>query len=169
MEKAKEKTEGRGTQMITFTVGAQEYGVDIQSVKEVIRQGEITPLPRAPSFLKGVINLRGDVIPIVDLRERFALQAGTYTESSRVIVVEVGEKSVGMVVDRVSHVIRVPEDRIEDAPAWLGGTRNEFVRGVARVDERLVVLLDMTAVLSSDEMQQIARVETAEPAFDKGL
>jgi purine-binding chemotaxis protein CheW len=157
-------------QMISFTVGEQEYGVDIQSVKEVIRQGEITALPRAPSFLKGIINLRGDVIPIVDLRERFALQAGTYSEASRVIVVEVGEKSVGMVVDRVSHVLRVSEDRIEAAPAWLGGTNSDFVRGVARVDERLVVLLDMEAVLTSDEMLQIARVEgQPEPALDRGL
>jgi purine-binding chemotaxis protein CheW len=164
------RTEGQGMQMISFNVGEQEYGVDIHSVKEVIRQGEITPLPRAPSFLKGVINLRGDVIPIIDLRERFALEAGSYSEASRVIVVEIGEKSVGMVVDSVSHVIRVPEDHIEAAPTWLGGTSGEYVRGVARVEKRLVVLLNIDAILTTDEILEIAQSNAQpEPVLDRGL
>lgn len=164
------QSSGSGMQMISFDVGGDDFGIDIHAVKEVIRLGEITPLPRAPSFLKGVINLRGDVIPIIDLREKFGLAGQAYTDMTRVIVAELGEKSVGMVVDRVSHVIRVAPDQIEAAPAWLGGLTEEFVRGVARVDRRLIVLLNVDTILTTDEMLEIVRSQkTLEPVLDRGI
>ncbi len=164
------ETKDQSMQMISFAVGGEEFGVDIQTVKEVIRIGEITPLPRAPAFLKGVINLRGDVIPIIDLRERFGLASEAYSEMTRVIVTEIGEKSVGMVVDRVSHVIRVAQSQIEAAPPWLGGLTGEYVRGVARVEKRLIVLLNMDTILTTDEMIEIDRsAKSLEPALDRGI
>jgi len=94
-------------QLISFSMGNEDYGVDIQTVKEVIRFKAITRLPKAPDFVKGVINLRGDIIPIIDLRERFGMEQKEYTDMTRVIVVEVDGRSIGTVVDSVSHVIRI--------------------------------------------------------------
>jgi purine-binding chemotaxis protein CheW len=124
-------------QLISFVVGGEDYGIDIQRVKEVIRIREITKLPKCPVFVKGVINLRGDVIPIIDLREKFGLPHEEYTDMTRVIVVEVDEKSIGMVVDSVSHVIRLSEDEIEPPPPLIGGLSSEFRRKVrARTNGR---------------------------------
>jgi purine-binding chemotaxis protein CheW len=142
-------------EMITFAVGDQDFGTDIRSVREVIRPREITPLPRASASLKGVINLRGDVIPIVDLREKLGLPAAADTGEMRVIVMELGEKAVGVVVDRVSHVTRVPEDSVETAPASLAGGAGRYVRGVVQAGERLVILLHVEAVLSTDEDERV--------------
>jgi purine-binding chemotaxis protein CheW len=142
-------------EMITFSVGDQEYGADIRSVREVIRPREITPLPRASASLKGVINLRGDVIPIVDLRDKLGLPAAVDAGEMRVIVMELGEKAVGVVVDRVSHVTRVSEDQVETAPARLAGGAGRFVRGVVQAGERLVILLQVEAVLSTDEEARV--------------
>ena len=146
-----------GMQMITFTLADEEYGVDIRRVKEVIRIRQITHMPRAPGFLKGLINLRGDVIPIIDLRERFGLQAQGSTEMTRVIVTEIDQRSVGMVVDAVSHVVRVDPSEIDDAPSWRGWLTREYVGSVARLDEGLVVLLDVDAILSPDDMEELDR------------
>src|SRR5271169_2677441 len=98
-------------QLISFTVGAEEYGLELLRVKEVIRMRQITWLPKAPACVKGIINLRGDVVPIVDLRERFGLTAQQQTATTRVIVVEVEGHMIGMVVDSASQVWRVPEDQ----------------------------------------------------------
>jgi purine-binding chemotaxis protein CheW len=159
---------GQSIQMISFSVGAEEYGIDIQTVREVIRNHRITPLPRAPSFLKGVINLRGGVIPIIDLRERFGAAVTEFTAESRVIVVEIDARPVGMVVNSVSHVLRVAMSEIEEAPDWVGGLTNAYVRGIVRVEEKLVVLLNTDALLTGSEMQEIARSQrTQEPVADR--
>jgi len=143
--------QGGLTQMISFSLGGEEYGVDIRAVKEVIRIGAITSLPGAASFVKGVLNLRGDVIPIIDLRDKFGLPSSDYTDTSRVIVVDINDKSIGMVVDNVSRVIRIGQDQIDPAPPWLGGLASELLQGVVRLGERLVILLNIEAVLSTDE------------------
>ncbi len=134
-------------QMIGFSVGEEEYGIDIHSVKEVIVAGQITSLPRAPSFVKGVINLRGDVIPIVDLRDKLGLGGKQADGRFRIIVVEVEGKSIGMIVDSVSRVFRMAADQIDEAPDWIGGLTREYLRGVARLGERLVILLRIERVL----------------------
>jgi purine-binding chemotaxis protein CheW len=164
----RDENAGQTIQMISFSVGAEEYGIDIQTVREVIRNHRITPLPRAPSFLKGVINLRGGVIPIVDLRERFGFDDKESTNESRVIVVEIGGKPVGMVVDSVSHVLRIATSQIEEAPDWVGGLTNAYVRGIVRVEEKLVVLLNIDSLLTGAELQEIARSQkTPEPVADR--
>lgn len=160
----------KGVQMISFSLGEEEFGVDIKRVKEVIRVGEITHMPRAPGFLKGVINLRGEVIPIIDLRERFGLPPRANTEMTRVIVVEIEEKSVGMVVDGVSHVLRVAEADIDATQSWRDWLTREYVCGAARVDERLIVLLNMEAILSPEEMNDLdTSVETADCVPESGI
>ncbi len=146
-------------QMISFAISEEDYGVDIQTVKEVIRHREITRLPKAPPFVKGVINLRGDVIPIVDLRERFGMEQQEYTDMTRVMVVEVGGRSIGMVVDSVSHVLRIEQDQIEPPPPCVGKISEEYIRGVGKVAEKLIVLLNIDKILSEDEKTELDKVE----------
>ncbi len=146
-------------QMISFAIGDEDYGVDIQTVKEVIRHREITRLPKAPVFVKGLINLRGDVIHIMDLRERFNMEQQEYTNMTRVIVVEVDERSVGMVVDSVSHVIRVGQGQIEPPPPCVGKISEEYIRGVGKVDEKLIVLLNIDHILTSEERIELDKIE----------
>jgi len=143
-------------QFISFAVGAEEYGLDLLRVKEVIRMRQITWLPKAPSCVKGIINLRGDVIPIMDLRERFGLVAQEQTAMTRVIVVEVDGKPVGMVVDSASQVVRVPVDQFEPPPIMIGAGARDFVNAVAKLGDRLIIMIDVDRILSAEEMSQIA-------------
>ena len=151
--------EGELSQLISFIVGDEEYGLDILRVKEVIRLREITRLPRAPSFVKGIINLRGDVIPIIDLRDRFGLERQEYTSMTRVIVVDVDNKLVGMVVDAASQVVRVPADQIEPPPPIVGGLSAEYIKGVGKLEERLIILLNIDRILSSQEKVELDRID----------
>jgi purine-binding chemotaxis protein CheW len=147
-------TTGEIDQMINFVVGGEEYGVDIQRVKEVIRIKEITRLPSVPSFVKGVINLRGDVIPIIDLREKFDLKQKDYQETTRVIVVEVEGRSIGMVVDSVSHVVRITSSQV-GPPPLVGGSTAECINGVVNLGERLILLLNIDKMLTTEERLEI--------------
>jgi purine-binding chemotaxis protein CheW len=153
------ETEGDLTQLISFLVGDEEYGLDILRVKEVIRVRAITRLPRAPSFVKGIINLRGDVIPIIDLRDKFGLEHREYTAMTRVIVVDVDNRLVGMVVDAASQVVRVPADHIDPPPPIVGGLSAEFIKGVGKLEERLIILLNIDRILSSEEKVELERLE----------
>ena len=142
-------------QFISFSVGDQEYGLELLRVKEVIRVREITWLPKAPSFVKGIINLRGDVIPVIDLRDKFGLEAEEATAMTRVIVVEVEGKLMGMVVDSASQVARIPVDQIDPPPPVLGGFSQEFITGVGKIEDKLIILLNSDAILSAEERTQL--------------
>ncbi|UCF97561.1 MAG: purine-binding chemotaxis protein CheW [Spirochaetaceae bacterium] len=142
-------------QMINFVVGGDEYAVDIQKVREVINLCEITQLPKAPSFIKGIINLRGEVIPVTDLREKFGLPHAEYTALTNIIIVEIARKAVGVVVDSVSHVIRVGDNAIAPPPPLIGGLAGKYVNGVAKLQDRMIVVLDMEKILSAEEMVEL--------------
>ena len=143
-------------QLINFTVGNEEYGLELLRVKEVIRTRQITWLPKAPPCVKGIINLRGDVIPIVDLRERFGLQQQQQTAKTRVIVVEVQGRPVGMVVDSASQVVRVPADQFDPPPTVIGEGLRDFVTAIGKTGDRLIIMIDLDRILSTEEMSQIA-------------
>ncbi len=166
MEEKKRRPEREGdlNQLISFIVGEEEYGLDILRVKEVIRIREITRLPQAPSFVKGIINLRGDVIPIIDLRDRFGLEHREYTQTTRVIVVDVDGKLVGMVVDAASQVVRIQADQIEPPPPIVGGLSVEYIKGVGKLEERLVILLNIDRILNQQEKIELKHLETQETA-----
>jgi purine-binding chemotaxis protein CheW len=153
------KTENYQDQIISFKVGDEEYGLEILSVKEVIRIREITKLPKAPDFVRGVINLRGDVIPIIDLRAKFGLPVRQYSDMTRVIVVEVDDKLMGMVVDGVSHVIRIRDDQIVPPPTLVGGISADYIRGVGKLEEQLIVLLNIGKILTSEEKIELERIQ----------
>jgi len=143
-------------QLISFTVASEEYGFELFRVKEVIRMRQITWLPKAPACVKGIINLRGDVVPIVDLRERFGLAAREQTAMTRVIVVEMEGTLVGIVVDFASQVVRIPADQFEPPPAIMGAGARDLVNAVAKMSDRLIIIIDVDRILSADEMTQIS-------------
>jgi len=157
MDALKDRVDTRGElrQFISFSVGEEEYGLELLRVKEVIRVREITWLPKAPSFVKGIINLRGDVIPIIDLRDKFGLQAKEDTAMTRVIVVEVEGKLMGMVVDAASQVVRIPADQIDPPPPVFGGRAQDFITGVGKLEDKLIILLNTDAILTAEERTQL--------------
>ncbi|MBA7664464.1 hypothetical protein ES703_72525 [subsurface metagenome] len=147
------------TQLISFMIGKEEYGLEILTVKEVIRIREITKIPKAPVFVKGIINLRGDVIPIIDLREKFGLETEEYTIMTRVIIVEVDGKAIGMVVDSVSQVIRIAQSEVEPPPPLIGGLSTEYLRGVGKIGEKLIILLNIIKILTTEEKIELKQME----------
>lgn len=155
----KEQQEKKIVQMIHFVMGGDDYAVDIRNVREVINMCEITELPKTPEYVEGIINLRGEVIPIIDLRKKFGLLREQYTALTNIIVVEVAAKAIGVVVDSVSHVIRVEETAITAAPPMIGGLSGKYVSGVARLAERLIVVLDMEKVLTAREIIELEKLD----------
>jgi len=159
MERTTEGAELR--QLISFSVGEEEYGLELPRVKEVIRVRQTTWLPGAPSFVKGIINLRGDVIPIIDLRDKFGLESREYTAQTRVIVVEVEGRLLGLVVDSASQVVRIPADMIEPPPAVPGGLSKGLITGVGKMEDRLVVLLNADSILTAEEKTALKAIDAA--------
>jgi purine-binding chemotaxis protein CheW len=150
-------------QVVSFKLGSEEYGVDIAQVQEINRMVAVTHVPRAPQFMEGVINLRGQLIPIIDLRTRFGMPRAEHTKSTRIVVTEIGAKRVGMVVDSVSEVLRLPTDQIEEAPEMITGVDTEYIRGVGKIEDRLIILLDLAKIISGSERRELesTEVETA--------
>lgn len=146
-------------QVVSFKLGTEEYGVDISQVQEIIRMVEITHVPRAPHFMEGVINLRGQLIPIVDLRTRFAMAREAATKATRIVVTEIGSRRVGIVVDSVSEVLDLPIDDVEEAPEMIAGIGTEYIQGVGKVAERLIILLDLTMVMTVDERRELEHLD----------
>lgn len=136
-------------QLVTFRIGEEEFGVDILAVQEIIRLMQITMVPRAPEFIEGVINLRGKVIPVVNMRTRFNKEQHMPDSSTRIVVMELGQKIVGFLVDGVSEVLRIPENTVEDPPPVVAGIGSEYIRGIGKLDNRLLILLDLDHLLGS--------------------
>jgi purine-binding chemotaxis protein CheW len=145
--------------VIVFRLKDEEYGVEVQQVKSIEKLEHITRVPRTPKFVKGVINLRGVVTPIIDLRKRFDLEESEHTESTRTIIVAVGDLEVGLIVDAANDVIDIPVDAIEPPPEVVGGVEAAYLRGVAKLDRRLLILLNLDKVLSTEEINQLDAFE----------
>lgn len=134
-------------QVIVFSVGQEEYGLEIEKVQEVIRLKSIKKLPRSPDFILGVMNLRGKIIPIVGLREKFNLEKIEYNEFTRIIVVNQNNKFVGMVVDEVNRVVNVPAENVEGNPDMVTDKTRSLVRGVAKLKDSVVILVELDYLL----------------------
>ncbi len=148
-------------QLVVFDLNDEAYGVDIGSVREIIRLQEITRVPRTPDFVEGVINLRGKVIPVVELRKRFSLPIQDRTKENRIVNVDIGGQEIGMVVDAVTEVLRISADAVEPPSSVITTADSGYLRGIAKIDERLIILLDLDQVLSRDEKEALADVEMA--------
>jgi purine-binding chemotaxis protein CheW len=133
--------------LVTFQLGKEEYGVEIASVQEIIRATDITPVPGTPAHVRGVINLRGKIIPVVDLRTRFFLPQTEATDAQRIVVIELKEKRIGILVDSVSQVIKIPADVVEEMPEEATSVDENFIRGVGKLDSRLIIILDLNRSL----------------------
>ncbi|WP_031388746.1 chemotaxis protein CheW [Desulfonatronum thiodismutans] len=145
-------------QLVTFNIGDEEFGVEILKVQEIIRMMGITRVPKAPDFVEGVINLRGKVIPIIDLRKRFGMASQDHDKNTRIIVLEINAVIIGFVVDSVSEVLRIPANTVEPPPAIISGIESEYIRGVGKLADRLLILLDMDSLLSKGEQSMLTNI-----------
>ena len=146
-------------QLVAFEMGNETYGVDISCVNEIIRMQEITRVPRTPEFVEGVINLRGRVIPVIDLRKRFGLEQIEETQNSRIIVVEVDNVTVGMIVDAVSEVLRLSTEQIDPPPPIFAGIDTDFIKGIGKMENGLIIILDLNQVLYKREKEELRSFE----------
>jgi len=145
-------------QLVTFRLGNEEFSLDILRVQEIIRHMQLTRVPRTPEFVDGVINLRGRVIPVLDLRKRFGLPSDEHTSETRIIVVDVDNRTVGLKVDAVSEVLRLPADTVEPPPAIVTGAESDYIKGVGKLDGRLLILLDVEKILTRTERDALGLV-----------
>jgi len=151
-----QKTNSEILQLVGFLIGNEEYGVDILKVQEINRITQITKVPNSPEFVEGVINLRGKVIPILDLRIRMGMGKKEFDARTRIIVVEINQKTIGFIVDEVTEVLRIPRDVIEAPPELVAGAKSEFITGVGKLEDRLLILLDLDRIISFEESNALS-------------
>jgi purine-binding chemotaxis protein CheW len=144
-----------GRELLTFTLGREEYGIDILKVQEIRGYEAVTTIANAPEFIKGVINLRGNIVPIVDMRIKFKLGNVTYDETTVVIVLTVANRVVGMVVDGVSDVTTLKPEEIKPAPEFGASLDTQYLLGLGTVDERMIILVDIERLMSSKDMELV--------------
>lgn len=146
-------------QVVSFRLAAEEYAFPITMVKEVILPSGITRVPQMPACIEGVINLRGAVIPVVDLRTRFGLAATPATEHTRILIAKPGGRVVGFIVDAVSQVLKIRRDQVQTPPETIAGIAQKYLHGIAKIsDDRMIILLDVEAVLHADDLKAMAGV-----------
>lgn len=151
---------GEELKVIVFKLGSEEYGIEVEKVQTIERLMPITRVPKTYAFIKGVVNLRGVVIPVIDLRGRFGLPEAEYTDQTRIIIVSVNDMQVGFIVDSASDVIDLNSDSIDTPPEVVGGVKAKYLRGVAKIDdERLLVMLNLSEVLNKSEIIQLEGLE----------
>jgi len=148
-------------QLVTFGLGEEEFAVDILKVQEINRMMSLTRVPSSPPEVEGVINLRGKIIPVVDLRRRFALPPAARSPQSRIVVVEVHGRVIGFVVDRVSEVLRISRSIVEPAPSMVCSVDSDFIEGVGKLEDRLLILLDLGRLFSTAQMSAMAQSAVA--------
>lgn len=150
-------------QLVVFALGSEEFGIDISQVREIVRTQEITKIPQASNFIEGIVNLRGQIVPIVDLCKRFGIGNTTVEDNGqrRIIVVNMESQMVGILVDGVSEILRIPDGAVETPPQMIAmGMNREFITGVAKVEKRLIIILDLNKVFSFEEQAELSEVET---------
>lgn len=144
-------------QLVTFNLVGEEFGLPILDVREIIRMVEVTPVPHSPDFVEGVINLRGQILPVIDLRKRFNLESSVANEDTRIVVVEINKNLIGLIVDGVNEVLRIPSETVNPAPQIVSsGIGAEYIQGIAHYNEKMIILVDLERVFSSDEMENLA-------------
>lgn len=153
--------EGGTMQLVSFRLAQEEYGIEITKVQEIILMGEITRVPQTPDYIKGLINLRSTVIPIVDLRLRFGLTEEASTDETRIMVVNVAGKTIGIIVDAVSEVLRITKEQIAPPPPTVAGLGREYLTGLVKLENRLLILLDIDKILGREETAAVDAVASA--------
>jgi purine-binding chemotaxis protein CheW len=150
-------------QLVSFRLSEEEYGIEITKIQEIILMGEITRVPQTPPYVKGLINLRSNVIPIVDLRLRFGMPEEAVTDETRIMVVNVMGRTIGLIVDAVSEVLRVSQEQISPPPPTVVGLSREYLVGLAKLERRLLILLDIDKILSQEQVDEVAASTSSNP------
>jgi purine-binding chemotaxis protein CheW len=145
-------------QVVVFKLGEKEYAIDILEVQEIQRYIEPTEVPNAPSFVKGIINLRGEIIPIFDINERFGKPPVQIDEGTKIIIVMVGDRKAGFIVNDVHEVLRISTDMISQVPDTIGGRVREFLKGVIKYQDRLILWIDVEKLFSEEEKEALAQI-----------
>lgn len=145
-------------QLVSFNIGEEEFGVDILKVQEINRMVEVTRVPNAPGYVEGVINLRGKVIPIIDLRSRLNMAQKETDKDTRIVVVELETKVIGFIVDSVNEVLRISKTITEAPPPMVAGIDSEYITAIGKLEDRLLILLDLERILNKEERQQLDQV-----------
>jgi len=162
-EEKKETARGAEIQLVIFRLAGEEFGLDISQVREIIRMQDITPMPQAPEFIEGVINLRGQIIAVMDLANRFGLKSSERTEKARIVVSEVKDNTVGLIVDEVPEVLRISEGSVDPTPGMIESQiHSDFIKGVGKLEDRLIILLAADKILSHEEAKQVSEVAKEE-------
>ena len=147
-------------QLVVFRLYEEEFGVEITKVREIIKPRHITRLPHVDDYIEGVTNLRGEVIPVICLRKRFGITAQENTQDTRIIILEVNENPVGFIVDAVTETLRLPETSIEPPPSSVEGLKSDYLAGVGKLDDRLLILLEIDKILSTEEKIQLQTIQS---------
>ena len=155
-----QETKRKDRQFVVFKLGEECYGVEILQVQTIERMLELTSIPDAPDFVEGVTNLRGEVIPVVDLRKRFGLPDVEQTDQTRIITVKIQDMQIGMIVDEASEVVKVSEGAIEPPPTIVGELKSTYLEGVAKLENRLLVIIDLCKVFQEEEISSLQEIET---------
>ncbi len=155
---AKQSVSDELLQLVSFNIGEEEFGVDILKVQEINRMVDVTRVPNTPEYVDGVINLRGKVIPIIDLRRRFGMARKEKDKNTRIIVVELSGKVLGFVVDAVSEVLRIKKSLSEPPPPIIAGIDADYITAIAKLENRLLILLDLERVLTTEEHAEMEAI-----------
>ena len=147
-------------QIVVFELANEHYGVDIASVESIVKLQPITSIPQMPSYVGGVTNLRGNVLPVINLRKRFSLPVDGASKDNRIVVVSLNKTKVGMIVDAVSEVLPISDETIEPSPPLVTNVNSDFITGIAKLDHKLIILLDLSKVLAIKERQDISQLAT---------
>jgi len=150
--------EGQRLQCVTFTLADETYAINVMGVQEVLRVSEIAPVPGAPSYVLGIINLRGNVVAVIDARSRFGLTPSDMTESTRIVIIESNEHVIGILVDSVAEVVELKSSDVEPAPNVGNDESSRYIKGVAHLDNELIILVDLDKLLSEDEWMDVAQI-----------
>jgi purine-binding chemotaxis protein CheW len=147
----------KGKQLVVFRIGKEYFGVGIDTIREIVRLPEVTDVPDAPDFLEGMINLRGKIVPVIDLKKRLRIQGEGRTKSTRVLITDDTHTLSGLIVDSVDEVIRMDDDSVEEPPEMMTMIGVEYITGVAKVDERIIILLDIRKIIDPEEISKLTK------------
>lgn len=158
-------------QLVGFNIGTEKFGVNILKVQEIIRSAPVTPVPNSPEFVEGVINLRGDIIPVIDLRKRLNIfREDNQKKDIWILILNIAERVIGFIVDRVTEVLKIAEDEIEPPPDIIvGGLENQYIHGVCEIDKTLLIILEFERVLFSEEYYALKDANYEEVSLDSDL
>ncbi len=145
------------TEYVTFAIGEETYGVEVLKVQEIIGMTQITHVPNSMDFMKGVINLRGSVVPVVDLRIKFRMDEREYDAFTVILIVEIQERLIGLIVDSVSDVVGIPVESMQETPHFSANIETDYIKGIGNRDNQLIIILDVDLILGSEELERMER------------